>query len=236
MTEKQLTLEEVIALGVDICSALNICKKHGIIHRDIKDKNIFINDDGIFKLGDFGIAMHLSPICGQNAKMGGTPEYMAPEVYRQEKYHAAADIYSLGIVMYKLLNHGRLPGMPPFPENIQSSDNEAALTKRMNGESFRDPDQAGETLARVIMKACAFQPAERYASPKKMKAALENVLINLPEAARKQAVTQITINENRRIQRGSLTNGYLFTDTLVSNIADQPDCPAFVDNPEQVRH
>ena len=194
LVEKQLTLEEIITLGIDICTALDICKKRGIIHRDIKDKNIFINDDGIFKLGDFGIAILAG---GLNATMGGTPEYMAPEVYHHEKYHAAVDIYSLGIVMYKLLNHGRLPGMPPYPAKIQDSDGQSALAKRMTGDSFRAPDQAGEALAKVIMKACAYQPDKRYSSPQKMKTALSSVLKKLPEDARKHAVTMIPSDQKK---------------------------------------
>lgn len=192
LTEKQMTTEEVIILGIDLCTALEICARHGIIHRDIKDENIFISEDGVFKLGDFGIAMKLS----QNdptAAMRGTPHFMAPEVYRGDKYGATVDIYSLGIVMYRLFNHGRLPFMPSYPEPIHSEDNPEPLARRMRGEPFLKPDQASNVLAKVIMKACAYEEKDRYASPMKMKKDLERVLTNLSDLARNRQVTLLNI-------------------------------------------
>lgn len=199
LTEKQLTRADVITLGIDICTALDICSKHGIIHRDIKEENIFINDDGIYKLGDFGIAMKLST-SGWTASMQGTLHYMAPEIYRNEKYNAAVDIYSLGIVMYKLFNHGRLPNMPPYPLAIQPGDNKEALNKRMDGEQCLNPDQADETLAKVIMKACAFMAKDRYTSPIKMKRDLERVLSKLTDIERCESVTILNTRTEADIQ------------------------------------
>ncbi len=118
LKEHEMSREEIIRLGIDICTALEICSKKGIIHRDIKDDNLFVNADGVFKLGDFGIARELSG-SGRAASMRGTPLYMAPEIYRGDKYDAAVDLYSLGIVLYKLLNHGRMPFMPPYPEPVR---------------------------------------------------------------------------------------------------------------------
>ena len=129
LKEHAMTKEEVIRLGIDICTALETCSKKGIVHRDIKDENIFVSEDGVFKLGDFGIARELSK-SGRAASMRGTPLYMAPEIYRGEKYDAAVDIYSLGIVLYKLLNNGRMPFMPPYPEKVRYQDSEDALEKR----------------------------------------------------------------------------------------------------------
>ncbi|MHB1452367.1 MAG: serine/threonine-protein kinase [Saccharofermentanales bacterium] len=184
LSDRQLTMGEIITLGIDICSALDICLKHEIIHRDIKDENIFINEDGIFKLGDFGIATKLYPAGGWNPSMGGTPNYMAPEVYHSEKYDAAVDIYSLGLVMYRLLNHGRLPHIPLYPVPVRTVDKEVALEKRMSGMRFHAPDQAGIPLAKVIMKACSYNAKGRYASPMMMKRSLEKVLNSMTEAAR----------------------------------------------------
>jgi serine/threonine protein kinase len=191
LTEKQLAAKEVIALGIDLCSALEICARHGIIHRDIKDENIFISEEGIFKLGDFGIAMKLSQD-DPTAVMWGTPHFMAPEVFHGDSYDASVDIYSLGIVMYRLFNHGRLPFMPPYPETIRTDDHPEPLARRMRGERFPKPDQAGHALAKVIMTACAYDKKDRYMSPVKMKIDLESVLANMSDASRNKRVTLIS--------------------------------------------
>lgn len=188
LTKNQLTMREVVTLGIDLCTALDICSKRGVIHRDIKDENIFINDDGIFKLGDFGIAMKLSK-SGWTVSMRGTPHYMAPEVYHGEQYDAAVDIYSLGIVMYKHVNHGRLPLVPPYPEAFNGKDSEEALEKRMSGELFPVPDQAGKAMSKVIMKACAYKAEDRYATPIKMKRDLQRVLHSLSDIKSGESVT-----------------------------------------------
>lgn len=190
LAEKRMSMEDVMTLGIDLCTALAICHRHGIIHRDIKDENIFISEDGNFKLGDFGIAMKLSQ-SGRTAAMRGTPNFMAPEVYHGEKYTASVDIYSLGIVLYRLLNHSRLPCMPPYPKPVNPDDNRASLEKRMRGEPLRKPDQANDALAHVVMKACSFKEEDRYASPLKMKNDLESVLTNLSVSARSRLVTLI---------------------------------------------
>jgi len=178
LTENQLSRAEIVSLGIDICTALEICAKHRIIHRDIKDENIFYNEDGIFKLGDFGIALKLSREEWMTS-MSGTPHFMAPEVYRGEPFDATVDLYSLGMVMYRLMNHGRLPFLPSYPEPVCSGDHEFAFQKRMEGEPFPIPDQAGPAMASVILKACAYRAVDRYASPVEMKRALKDILQNL---------------------------------------------------------
>ena len=101
--DKKMTEKEVIQLGCDICTALEICGQRNIIHRDIKPENIFVNDFGSFKLGDFGTARTMeSMICDLSQK--GTYSYMAPEVMNGGDYDARVDIYSLGLVLYRLMN------------------------------------------------------------------------------------------------------------------------------------
>ena len=191
LSEKQLATGDIPTLGIDLCQALEICHKKGIIHRDIKDENIYVSDDGLYKLGDFGIAMKLSR-GGWTASMHGTPHYMAPEVYKGENYGLAVDIYSLGIVMYRLLNHGRLPHMPPSPEVIQPGDDKAALDWRMNGKPFNNPAQAGSALSNVIMKACSYQADGRYPSAALMKKDLVKIKSRLSETEKKTPVTMIS--------------------------------------------
>ena len=106
--------EQVIHIGKDICNALIVCKKQNIIHRDIKPQNIFISPNGDYKLGDFGIAkVAESTTAGTKT---GTYKYMAPEVYNNRPYGTSADLYSLGMVLYWLLNERRAPFLPLPPD------------------------------------------------------------------------------------------------------------------------
>lgn len=163
-TGKELTEKEVIKLGCDLCRALTYCNQLNIIHRDIKPENIFISRFGDFKLGDFGIARELERSMSSMSKKG-TYSYMAPEMYRGEKYDSSADIYSLGIVLYKLMNHNRLPFIPLEKQLITYRDKENALNRRISGEMMPLPAQASGAFAAIILKACAYRPEERYRMP-----------------------------------------------------------------------
>jgi len=174
-TEKtDLTRKDVIKLGIDMCHALELCQKHNIIHRDIKPENIFVSDNGHFKLGDFGIARTIEKTIS-NLSTKGTYTYMAPEVSKREEYGSSVDIYSLGIVMYRLLNKNRIPFLPPYPEKIKHSDMDKALDKRFSGEKIPAPSGADGRLAEVVLKACSCSPTERYSSPVQMREELEAI-------------------------------------------------------------
>ena len=162
--EKQLTENEVIKLGMDLSRALDYCRKLKIIHRDIKPENIFVSRFGDFKLGDFGIARELERTMSGFSKKG-TYSYMAPEMYKGEKYDSRVDIYSLGLVLYKLMNHNRLPFMSLEKQFITYRDKENALNKRIAGEKMNAPADAGSIFAQIILKACAYDPSERYQTP-----------------------------------------------------------------------
>ena len=92
----------VLKLGLSLCNALLACQEHHIVHRDIKPENILVSDRGEFKLGDFGIAKVSEKTA--TGTMTGTMGYMAPEVANRWHYGAQADIYSLGMVLYWLMN------------------------------------------------------------------------------------------------------------------------------------
>ena len=171
MVEKTLSINEVAKLGIDICTALMLCAKYGIIHRDIKPDNIFISPNGDYKLGDFGIARQLEKTATFMSKKG-TYNYMAPEVYKGEKYGATCDLYSLGLVMYRLLNKGRLPFLPEAPNPITANDREEALKRRFTGEKLPAPCNADEELSAIVLKACAYDPKDRFASAEAMRTAL----------------------------------------------------------------
>lgn len=179
---KELTEQDVIRLGVDLCKALEYCQKQNIIHRDIKPENIFVSRFGEFKLGDFGIARELDRNkTGLSQK--GTFSYMAPEMYRGEPYDSRVDIYSLGIVLYKLMNHNRLPFLSLDKQLITYRDKETALNRRMSGEEMPRPVDAGDELADVILKACSYYSDDRYSSPEEFREALENIRPSLSSQA-----------------------------------------------------
>lgn len=159
--------EEVIKIGKDICQGLSFCHQEGVIHRDIKPGNIFVTSGGEYKLGDFGIAKMVDEGQKASTKMG-TRAYAAPEQFLsyKEKYDKRVDIYSLGLTLYELANHNRLP----FAQSGYVRENEIRL--RIIGEEFPAPENANPALAEVIKKACAYQVEHRYSSAEEMQEAL----------------------------------------------------------------
>lgn len=160
LSRRDLSRDQVVKLGIDLCQALSLCERKNIIHRDIKPDNIFISDEGDFKLGDFGIARTASKTLS-NMSRKGTPNYMAPEIFKNEPYNHTVDIYSLGIVLYQLMNGKRLPFMP---ETLTLQDRENALGRRMSGADMPAPANCDLPFANVILKACAYKPEDRYQS------------------------------------------------------------------------
>ena len=175
------TRREVIQLGMDLCKALEICQRYNIIHRDIKPANIFISETEDFKLGDFGVARIASASTGASTR-AGTVNYMAPEVFRGEKYTSNVDIYSLGLVMYQLLNNNRMPLYPPYPQPMSPAHPATAQAQRLSGAALPPPANAEGRLAEIVLKACAPDPAQRYDSPTVMRQALEAILYTEGEA------------------------------------------------------
>jgi len=175
MEAHPLQQNDILKLGIDLCRALELCQEHQIIHRDIKPANIFVSEHGDFKLGDFGIARTVEKTSGGLSRKG-TLGYMAPEVYLGKPYGPSVDLYSLGLVLYVLLNNGRMPFLPPPPEAITYSAQEQAMARRVQGEVLPAPRSASKRLAEIILKACAHDPARRYRTPTEMRAALEDFL------------------------------------------------------------
>lgn len=173
--EHQLSVRDVIQLGIDMCKAIEVCQKYNIIHRDIKPENIFVSEMGDYKLGDFGISRQLEKTALEFSKKG-TYSYMAPEVYKGKNYNSNVDIYSLGIVLYRFLNNNRLPFLPAYPQKISYNDRNKALIMRTSGEKLPKPCNADGRLAEIVLKACAYDPKDRYESAVDMRKALESVL------------------------------------------------------------
>ena len=175
--QRMLTEREVLQMGRDIADALEICAANGILHRDIKPANIFVNNRVagrvFYKLGDFGVARSMEHMTG-GLSTKGTPNYMAPEVAYGQPYDARADIYSLGITMYRLLNGNRLPFVKEGDDSATSR--QAAFSKRLSGAPLPPPENASADTASVVLRACAPNPANRYASATELRKDLEALL------------------------------------------------------------
>ena len=167
--ERLLSEEEVIRLGKDICKALILCESRNIIHRDIKPDNVMISKFGDFKLGDFGV----SKVMGHTTAgtMTGTEGYIAPEVLHMEKYGKEVDIYSLGIVMYWLLNNRRMPFIGADEKVTPSKESEASL-RRYHGDKIPAPKNGSARLKQIVLKACEYYPKDRFLTAQEMYDAL----------------------------------------------------------------
>lgn len=166
----EITSEEAVKIGCDLCSAAEGFRSAGIIHHQIKPENIYVDSEGNFKLGDFGI----SNIAGR-VKNEVSP-YMAPEVYNGSAYDTSSDIYSIGVLLYKLLNNNRLPFLPEYPAPVSLADREIAFEKQMRGEPLTAPAKADRETSRIIAKALSHSQSDRYFSPQLMKTEFERYM------------------------------------------------------------
>jgi len=151
--------KNVLKLAHDIGSGLQAAHKAGIIHRDIKPSNFFYSqEDDLYKLGDFNI----SKITSAARSFAGTEGYIAPEIYKAKQsvdnvYTKQADIYSFGICLYQLMNDLCFPF-----ENDRLA--EEAIDLRMSGIPLPQPKNASPEFSRIILRACAYDPINRYSS------------------------------------------------------------------------
>lgn len=199
-TGKELTEKEVIKLGCDLAMALIYCRKLNIIHRDVKPENIFVSRFGDFKLGDFGIAREQAHTMSNMSKKG-TYSYMAPEIYKGEKYDSSIDIYSLGIVLYKLMNQNRLPFLSLDKQLITYRDKETALARRMAGEKMPAPVNASAAFSHIILKACAYEPGKRYRKPEDMLRDLEKLRLAPVNAEKEWEKSQWELTNSVELER-----------------------------------
>ena len=170
--QSMLSESEVIRLGKDICKALMLCEARHIIHRDIKPENILVSKFGDYKLGDFGVARVQDHTT--NATKMGTHGYAAPEVEHGQKYGKEADIYSLGITLYWLLNNRRMPFLNA-DESVKAMKEQEALRRRYEGEKLPAPKNGSAKLKQVVLKACAYRPEDRYRSAQELYDALSEL-------------------------------------------------------------
>ena len=155
-----LSHDEVLRLGEEVADVLAYCHERKIIHRDVKPENVFVDVEGRFKLGDFGVSRVVEGTSGTLSQKG-TLAYMAPELYRGERYNESVDVYSLGLMLYRFLNSGRLPFLPPAPAPITFADRNRASARRMAGEEVPRLEDCDDAIFSIISAACAFDPASR---------------------------------------------------------------------------
>lgn len=186
VSEHTMSEIDILTMGEQICSALEYCHKKGMIHRDIKPANLFVNEIGYFKLGDFGIARSVEKTTGEMSQKG-TLNYMAPEIYMNKPYGASVDIYSLGMVMYRMLNMGRAPFMPMPPITPSRSDRDNAMVRRMGGEILPAPASASAMVADLLIKACDADPNKRYKNAAEFKKAIARVRTELEDRTQQDA-------------------------------------------------
>ncbi len=160
--EKQLPVDDAVRIAREVANALDYAHRHGVIHRDIKPENILVTkDDGDALLADFGIGRSLegnpADRLTETGILVGTPAYMSPEQAAGERQlDGRTDIYSLGVVLYELLT-----GEPPYTGPTA----QAIIAKRFSGEVpqvRRVRPTVPESVERVLQKALASTPADRF--------------------------------------------------------------------------
>ncbi|MDV3429342.1 MAG: Stk1 family PASTA domain-containing Ser/Thr kinase [Bacillota bacterium] len=155
--------DKAIKIAVQIAKALDCAHSHGIIHRDIKPHNIMINENGLVKVTDFGIAKAASSYTITNTKeVIGSAHYFSPEQARGSFVDFRTDIYSLGIVLYEMVT-GSLPYDGDSPVSIALKH----LQEKVIEPKFLN-EELSDGLNNLILKAIQKDPAYRYANAKEM--------------------------------------------------------------------
>jgi serine/threonine-protein kinase len=168
--EKPMSPKKAVGYGTDICIGMSVAHQQGIIHRDLKPANILINDKGLLKIVDFGVAAAAKSGDTQLTKTGyviGSPKYMAPEQILGKKVDERADIYSLGVIMYEML-----AGNPPYSRG----DHMSVMYQHVQGKAQplneANPKVPRE-IAEVVTKTMQVDKLKRYASMEELRVALE---------------------------------------------------------------
>ena len=215
LKDRMLSIEEIIKLGKDISRALILCESKNIIHRDIKPVNIMVSQFGDFKLGDFGVSKIMDH--ATYATPMGTPEYEAPEIKHMEKYGQAVDIYSLGITLYWLLNNRRMPFIGA-DEQITPARRSEAMEKRYAGkEKLPKPKNGSKRLKEIVLKACEYDPANRYASAQEMYDELDALKTGNTQTGKTPKKNKTVKPENRTETE---KNGFEESGTIRGTVAD----------------
>lgn len=186
MKKEGVTQSEIVQIGIDICTALEGCAAHNIIHRDIKPDNIF-NNGRQYLLGDFGISKIIENGMGAQTNKG-TAHYAAPEQFanatNSNYYDNKVDIYSLALTLYVLANKGKLP----FTDKVLN--NQLAIQMRLTGTPFPRIDGVNPELMDVILVGCSFKPEDRF----KTATAFKNALLYVQDKIKQEEREKVSSN------------------------------------------
>ena len=193
--ERRLSLVERLRLFVKVCRAVEYAHQNLVVHRDIKPSNIIVDKDGAPRLLDFGIARILDPDSGEPRELTmegsrvSTPEYASPEQLRGGVITTASDIYSLGVLLYKLLT-GRRPQQQGRGGRDDRPPQKPGLLVHARGEAppGMSPDRLSRRLRgdldNIILKALNRRPERRYASVGQFAEDIDRHLRGMPVLAR----------------------------------------------------
>src|SRR3954463_7230315 len=167
----RLPVDEALAYAIEITRALGAAHARGIVHRDIKPQNVLIDEEGMAKVTDFGIARSLEEEgLTADGRVLGTTDYVSPEQALGHVVTGQSDIYSLGIALFEMLT-----GDVPF-----KGDGQVAVAMRHVREELPDVQllrpEASAALAAVVDRATAKDLQRRYLDASSLVADLEDVL------------------------------------------------------------
>jgi serine/threonine-protein kinase len=173
VNEKPVMLKRAIKFGIDIATGMAVAHQAGIVHRDLKPANILIDNDGLLKIVDFGVAAAQTQGDTQLTKTGyviGSPKYMAPEQILGKKVDERADIYSLGVILYEMLS-----GVPPYSRG----DHMSVMYQHVQGKA-RPPIDINKELPlelnNLVVKCMSLDKAKRAQSMDELRLSLEKFL------------------------------------------------------------
>jgi serine/threonine-protein kinase len=161
----------------DIATGMSVAHQAGVIHRDLKPANILVNDDGLLKIVDFGVAAAKSSGDTDLTKTGfviGSPKYMAPEQILGKKVDQTADIYSIGVIMYEMAT-----GIPPYSRGDHMSVMYQHVQGKARPVSEINPDVPPD-FADIITKAMSVDRTKRHQSMDELIEALNAVRLSQP--------------------------------------------------------
>ncbi|MGH8303365.1 MAG: serine/threonine-protein kinase, partial [Steroidobacteraceae bacterium] len=157
--DKPIELKRALQFGIDMCTGMTVAHQVGIVHRDLKPANVLINQEGLLKIVDFGVAAAQREGDTQLTKTGyviGSPKYMAPEQILGKKVDERADVYALGVILYEMLT-----GVPPYARG----DHMAVMYQHVQGKA-RQPQEINPAmpagLSELVMKAMAVDKTKRH--------------------------------------------------------------------------
>jgi eukaryotic-like serine/threonine-protein kinase len=173
VNEKPLELKRAIRFASDICTGMTVAHHVGIVHRDLKPANVLINDEGLLKIVDFGVAAAHREGDTQLTKTGyviGSPKYMAPEQILGKKVDERADVYALGVMLYETVT-----GVPPYSRG----DHMSVMYQHVQGKA-RIAQEINPNLppglSDMVMKSMAVDKTKRFQSMEEFRTALERYL------------------------------------------------------------